>query len=83
LNPNNIKGFGDSRLERVEGQATEAALPGRLHFAFLRYHGTLEPRFGLGFPGTGIRSEEIVFHFQSKKKKKKFFLLGNFILFSI
>jgi hypothetical protein len=60
------KGFGDSRVERVEGQTAEAALPGWLHFTFLRHHGTLEPRFGLGLLRTGIRLEEIVFHLQSK-----------------
>ena len=53
-------------MERVEGQTAEAALPGWLHFTFLRHHGTLEPRFGLGLLGTGIRLEEIVFHLQSK-----------------
>jgi hypothetical protein len=66
------KGFGDSSVERAEGQTAEAALPGRLHLTFLRHHGTLEPRFGLGLPGTRIRLEEILFHLQSKEQCNSF-----------
>ena len=58
-------------MERAEGQTPETALPGRLHLSFLRHHGTLEPRIGLGLPRTRFGPQEIVFHLQSKNEFKK------------